>query len=370
MSGPLEAYAAGFREELSTLGYSARSAAGHLQLMAHLSRWLVEIGLAPGELTLPQAERFVQGRRDGSRVHRSLTLRGMQPLLDHLRRVGVVPAVGPAAASSDPQVVIEQFTGYLIGECGLAASTILNYRAVARRFLAGCRWESGALVGVSGESVNSFVLGEATRRSSGSLSTVATGLRALLRFLYLGHYLSAPLVDAVPVTQGWRDRGVVRAVAVAEVARMLEGCDRRTGTGRRDFAILTVLARLGLRRGEVAALSVDDINWRIGELVVTGKGSHRELLPLPVDVGAAIADYCRDGRRNGGFRTLFLSSLAPWDGLSPSGISQVVARACEPAGLAVIGAHRLRHTAATGMRAAGAPRRTATNSSRLLRCRW
>ena len=136
---------------------------------------------------------------------------------------------------------------------------------------------------------------------------------------------------------------------------MLEGCDRRTGTGRRDFAILTVLARLGLRRGEVAALSVDDINWHTGELVVTGKGNHRELLPLPVDVGEAIADYCRAGRRNGGCRTLFLSSLAPWHGLSPSGIGQVVARACHRAGLAVIGAHRLRHTAATGMRAAGAP---------------
>ena len=279
----------------------------------------------------------------------------MQPLLDYLQRIGVVAVVEPAAASSGRDVVIEQFTGYLIGERGLAASTIGNYRAVAGRFLAGCRWESGALVGVSSESVNSFVLAEATGRSSGSLNTVATGLRALLRFLYLRHYISAPLVDAVPVAPSWRDRGVVRAVAADEVVRMLAGCDRRTGTGRRDFAILTVLARLGLRRGEVAALSVDDINWHTGELVVTGKGNHRELLPLPVDVGEAIADYCRDGRRNGGCRTLFLSSLAPWDGLSPSGIGQVVARACQRAGLAVIGAHRLRHTAATGMRAAGAP---------------
>jgi integrase/recombinase XerD len=355
VSGPLGVYAASFREELSTLGYSARSAAGHLQLMAHLSRWLVEIGLAPGELALPQVERFVQDRRDGSRVHRRLTLRGMQPLLDYLRRIGVVAAVEPAVASSGCDVVVEQFTGYLIDERGLAASTIGNYRAVAGRFLHGCRWESGALVGVSSESVNSFVLAEATRCSSGSLNTVATGLRALLRFLHSRQYISAPLVDAVPVAPSWRDRGVVRALAADEIARMLAGCDRRTSTGRRDFAILTVLARLGLRRGEVAALSVDDINWHAGELVVTGKGNHRELLPLPVDVGEAIAAYCRDGRRNGGCRALFLSSLAPWDGLSPSGIGQVVARACQRAGLAVIGAHRLRHTAATGMRAAGAP---------------
>src|SRR6478609_11665832 len=219
VSGPLEACAAGFREELSALGYSARSAAGHLQLMAHLSRWLVEIGLAPGELTLPQVELFVQGRRGGSRVHRSLTLRGTQPLLDYLRRIGVVAAVEPAAASTGRDVVIQQFTGYLLGERGLAAPTIANYRAVAGRFLAGCRWESGTLVGVTSESVNSFVLGEATRRSGGSLNTVATGLRALLRFLYARHYISAPLVDAVPVTPGWRDRGVVRAVTADAVAR-------------------------------------------------------------------------------------------------------------------------------------------------------
>jgi integrase/recombinase XerD len=273
VSGPLGVYAAGFREELSTLGYSARSAAGHLQLMAHLSRWLVEIGLAPGELALPQVERFVQDRRDGSRVHRRLTLRGMRPLLDYLRRIGVVAAVEPAVASSGCDVVVEQFTGYLIDERGLAASTIGNYRAVAGRFLDGCRWESGALVGVSSESVNSFVLAEATRCSSGSLNTVATGLRALLRFLHSRHYISAPLVDAVPVAPSWRDRGVVRALAADEIARMLAGCDRRTRTGRRDFAILTVLARLGLRRGEVAALSVDDINWHTGELVVTARAT-------------------------------------------------------------------------------------------------
>ena len=164
VSGPLQAYAAGFGQELSTLGYSARSAAGHLQLMAHLSRWLVEIGLAPGELTLSQVERFVQERREGSRVYRRLTLRGMAPLLGYLRRSGVVPAAGPAVVSG-PELVVEQFTGYLIAERGLAAATIANYSAVAGRFLAGCRWEDGVLAGVSSESVNSFVLAEATRCS-------------------------------------------------------------------------------------------------------------------------------------------------------------------------------------------------------------
>jgi integrase/recombinase XerD len=96
VSGPLQVYAVGFREELFELGYSERSCAGHLQLMAHLSRWLAEIDVAPGELTMPLVEWFLQGRRDGSRVHRSLTLRGMRPLLEHLRDVGAVPSAEPA----------------------------------------------------------------------------------------------------------------------------------------------------------------------------------------------------------------------------------------------------------------------------------
>ena len=136
---------------------------------------------------------------------------------------------------------------------------------------------------------------------------------------------------------------------------MLEGCDRRTTVGCRDFAILTVLVRLGLRSGEVAALSVDDIIWQIGELTVTGKGNRRDRLPLPVDVGQAIADYCRDGRRNGGCRSLFLCSQAPYGRAvafrnRPSSSPRMRTRRTSR-----IGTHRLRHSAATGMRAAGAP---------------
>jgi integrase/recombinase XerD len=265
------------------------------------------------------------------------------------------PRPSPLCHRPGREFVIDQFAGYLTAERGLAGPTITNYRDVADRFLAEFCWEPGNLGGLSGELVNAFVLSEAVSRSSGSLNTVTTALRTLLRFLYLHDYTPTLLVDAVPVAPSWRDRGVVRAVAADQVARMLAACDRRAGAGRRDYAILKVLARLGLRRGEVAALLVDDINWRTGEFMVRGKGNRREVLPVPVDVGEAIADYCREGRRNGGCRSLFLSSLAPWDGLSPGGVSQVVARACERAGLPRVGAHRLRHTAATEMRAAGAP---------------
>ena len=182
--GPLEAYAGSFREELSRLGYSSSSAAGHLQLMAHLSRWLADTGLGPSELTVSCAERFAGHRRAASRVHRCLTLQGMGPLLDHLRRIGVVPAPERVNVLGGRAQLIEEFVGYLIAERGLAVSTVGNYRSVADRFLAGCRWQGEDLVGASAEAVNVFVLSEAARRSPGSLNNVTTGLRALLRFLY------------------------------------------------------------------------------------------------------------------------------------------------------------------------------------------
>jgi integrase/recombinase XerD len=139
------------------------------------------------------------------------------------------------------------------------------------------------------------------------------------------------------------------------VRRLLASCDRRTTVGRRDFAILTVLARLGLRAKEVATLSLDDLDWRNGEMTVTGKGGGRDRLPLPADVGQALADYCRRGRPRNGHRWLFLQARAPYGALTSGVVSAVVRRACSPAGIPEVGAHRLRHTSASAMRRAGAP---------------
>jgi site-specific recombinase XerD len=134
----------------------------------------------------------------------------------------------------------------------------------------------------------------------------------------------------------------------------LASCDRRSSTGQRDFAILVVLSRLGLRAAEVAGLSIDDIDWRAGELVVRGKGRCEERLPLPVDVGEAIASYLQQGRPRRPERELFLRVHAPLRRLSSEGVAEVVRAASERAGLGSFGSHRLRHTAATEMLRAGA----------------
>ena len=351
VAGPLEPFAGGFRCELSRLGYSSSPAVGHLQLMAHLSCWLDDHSSGPEDLTPERVGEFLDHRRSHGRVHQQLTLQGLSPLLNYLRDVGATPPPHSRVATGPFSALMEELVDYLRGERGLADSTVANYRSVAEVFLSTRSRDSGGghstVSDLAAADVIGFMLTESNRRRAGSLSNVATGLRAFVRFLYLQGYTAASLAAAVPTAPGWRDGGLLRRAAEpSQVARLLASCDRRTSSGRRGFAILTVLARLGLRAEEVAALGVYDINWRAGELVVTGKGNRRDRLPLPDDVGQAIADYCSRGRRHGDCRSLFLHTRAPYVELLASAVRQVVARACDRAGIARIGAHRLRHATA------------------------
>jgi integrase len=162
------------------------------------------------------------------------------------------------------------------------------------------------------------------------------------------------LVEAVPTVANWRLASLPKSLSVDEVAALLASCDRRTRFGRRHFAVLALLARLGLRAGEVAGLCLEDIDWRCGELIVRGKGPKEERLPLPADVGEAIAGWLQRGRPRCAAREVFIRVRAPHRRLSPGGVSAIVRAACARAGVAEINAHRLRHTAATEMLRAGA----------------
>jgi integrase/recombinase XerD len=181
-----------------------------------------------------------------------------------------------------------------------------------------------------------------------------TGLRAFLTFAHLEGLVPVALGGAVPSTAGWSGTGLPRGLAPGDAKRLMASCDRRRGKGRRDYAIMLLMLRLGLRAGEVAALTLEDVDWRAGEIVVRGKGSHEERLPLPVDVGEALAGYLRRGRPTSSQRTLFLRMHAPIIGLRSSGVAEVVRDACRRAGVEVVGPHRLRHTAATEMLRSGA----------------
>jgi integrase/recombinase XerD len=253
--------------------------------------------------------------------------------------------------------LLAEYRMYLSHERGLTEATVNNQEKAARLFLnRRCRDHHGelALADLNAQDVALFVLAECPIRGVGSAKLLICGLRSLLRFLYVSGRVPLALWSAVPAVAGWRGGSLPRALPPAAVRRLLTSCDRRRNVGRRDFAILMVLARLGLRAGEVAALELDDINWRAGELIIRGKGRRRERLPLPADVGAAVAAYLRRGRPRSKDRRLFQRVRAPQGPLTVDAVKAVVREACRRAGVAPFGPHRLRHTVATQMLAAGA----------------
>jgi site-specific recombinase XerD len=351
--GPLAPYTSGFRAALEAQGYRRNAVADQLRLMAHASRWLADRGLGPSDLSRECIEEFlIDRRRAGYRLW--LSPKGIAPLVAHLRAAGVLtPSTAPPVRSA-AEALLERYRLYLVEERGLSPSTVANYVRVGSLFLRTRRRRIDlGLAELRATEAIGFVLRECPNRSAGSAKDVVCGLRSLLRYLYLEGLITAPLADAVPTVASWRLSGLPRALDPADVAALLRSCDRRSAYGRRDFAVLTVLVRLGLRAGEVAALRLEDIDWHAAELIVRGKGSKQDRLPLPTDVGEAIVAWLR-ARPRCDAREVFTRIRAPHRGLTPSGISSIVAAACTRAGIAVIHAHRLRHTAATEMLRAGA----------------
>ena len=356
VQGPLAPYAAGFVVELVRWGYRPRSVRGQLELMAHLSRWLAEQGLEPGGLAQETAERFLVVRREREVSLRSW--RALGPLVGYLRGLGVVPEL-IASADTPAERLLSDYREYLLRERGLTAGSVAHWERVARLFLAE-RSEplEDALQRLTTAEVTGFVVERcAPGRCSGATAKILTGgLRSLLRYLHVAGFTTIALAQAVPRAAGWRLSSLPRALEAEQVARLLESCDRATVTGRRDLAILSLLARLGLRCCEVAGLCLDDIDWRAGEVTIRGKGATTERLPLPHDVGEATADYLRDGRpASVGFREVFVTAKAPRRPLSPIGVTHVVGCACKRAGMEPVGAHRLRHTLASDLLRAGTP---------------
>jgi integrase/recombinase XerD len=352
VSGPLWSLADGFGEVLAEHGYSLASAREHVRLLAHVSRWMDAEGLDVVQLTPAAIERFLVERRRQGYVSR-ISSRGLAPLLGYLDGLGVLPPA-PGAPSTPVNGLVAEFVRYLREERGLTAGSAQLYAGVARRFLAERAEPIGDdLAGLRGADITAFVLRESRRRGQRSAETVVCGLRSLLRFLHVQGWIAMPLASAVPSVPRRRE-DLPRGLAVEQVRLLLSSCDRTSALGCRDFAIVTLLARLGLRCGEVAALRLDDVSWRTGELVICGKGPRIDRLPLPVDVGQALADYLCRGRPRGFGRTLFLRSCAPLCGLSGSAVSMVVASACRRAGIPEVRAHRLRHTLASELLRHGA----------------
>lgn len=353
LDGPLQPYGVGFEARLAGEGYSADSIRRQLRLMVQLSRWLGRRRLGSGDLTSERARQFLRWRQAAGYA-RPGSMTGLQSLLGYLRDVGGAPSCAePERGPVD--VVVGQYRTYLLEERGLSERTsVPHYVEVARCFLSHRAVRDPSELGLltAGE-VRGFVLEETRRCSVGTAKTIVTRLRAFLRYLEMAGLTPVGLVGAVPSVANWRMTGVPQAITADQMSRLLESCDTSCPIGRRDFAILSVLTRLGLRAAEVAALQVGDIDWRAGEFSVRGKGNRHDKLPLPWDVGEAIAGWLQHGRPDSAGTAVFTRVLAPHRGLSDRAVSGVVRQACRRAGLAPMGSHRLRHTVATETLRAG-----------------
>jgi integrase/recombinase XerD len=352
VTGPLARFAPRLEAKLRECGYTPLSAVNVMRLMAHLSRWLDAGGLGAEDLTGDRVERFAAERRAEGRTW-GRSPRSLAPILAVLAEVGVLGSASVAGPARGQEALLGAFERHLLCERGLAGSTATAYATRARRFLAGLT--GGGLASLSSEDVTRAVLAEAQTVSAGSAQYFVAALRAFLRFCFLEGLVEADLASAALAVTGRRRWSLPMGITEAEARALLRSCDRRRAVGRRDYAVLVTLLRLGLRASEAAALTLEDIDWRAGEITVRGKGRRDERLPLPADVGGAIAAYLRRGRPVTGCREVFLRAVAPAGPLGRGGISFIVRRACRRAGIPPVGAHRLRHTTACQMAEAGVP---------------
>jgi site-specific recombinase XerD len=358
VSDPLKPFATRFACALLRQGYRRQSARIQIKLFAQLSAWLADVRLEPSELSSTHVARFLVARRRAGAT-RYVSPKALCAILTYLRDEGVVRVPVPGAVVGPVEKTLDGYREYLTRERGLVATTARLYLYLVRPFVLTRVASDGLTIDwatLRAADVIDFVVAHTPQQRRGVAKLTVTALRSFLGFLHVDGRIARSLTGAVPSVAGWRLAGLPKGLTLSAVRALLRSCDRRRASGRRDFAILTMLVRLGLRAGEVAALRLDDIEWRRGTLVVRGKGYQVEPLPVPEDVGDAVVRYLRRGRPATAMdRALFVRVKAPHRRLTAAGVSGIVAAAAHRAGLGRVHAHRLRHTAAIQLLRGGAP---------------
>lgn len=344
--GTLGPQVEGYRAWLVAQGYTPSTVRNMLKELGQVGRWLTVEELGAAQLDEERITEFIAARHAAG-YRRAPGPRAMAPLLSFLREAGVVAAVQSLATPLE--LLLAQYRTWLVDERGLAASTVLRYENTARRFLSEQGMVEGVFTptGLTGRDVNVFLLRECARVSAGSAKGRVAELRSLLRFLYLQGVTALRLGTAVPPVGGWRLATLPPPpMSATDVQLLLDTCDRGTPVGVRDFAMMMLVARLGLRSIEVARLELRDVDWRAGELVVRGKARRLDRLPLPAEVGEALVAYLSGGRNPADAVHLFMTCRAPRGPIRADLVGDVVERACIRAGLPQVGPHRLRHALA------------------------
>lgn len=354
-SGPLGPFMDTLAALLSERGYPWQTGRLQLRLLGELSQWLQRLGLGVGDLDEQRTAEFLAQallrRGYALRVKAVLGL-----LLDHLREVGILPAPPLKIKETALGRIEREFARHLVEERGLSQSTVGSYLPPIHSFLSEQFGTGPLLLNELGPAdVTRFILRYCSSRRARSCTV--TALRSFFRFLLLNGDITIDLADAVPRVAYWRLSGVLKSLPSEQIEQLLESCDRSGPKGQRDYAIFLLLARLGLRAGEVVALCLEDLDWRAGELTIRGKGSRLDRLPMPQDVGEALADYLHHGRPHCSTRRVFVRTRAPYRELADTScVCTIFVRALKRAGLnpAFKGTHLLRHSLASEMLRRGA----------------
>ena len=365
MSGPIVGVAEDRVRELKSLGYATTTATELMRLAAHLSRWLDGSGLVLAEVTPSVIDAFVAECR--TTYTNQTSAQALAPILGYLRRVGAVPEPLPVPPTTAAQVVLGEFSQYLLDQRALSAPVAVAYAHWVQPFVEQllCPPGSDRPRDISVVELVAFLAHALPAMSGKSAQMTATALRSLLRFGQAQGLLSADLTAAVPSIARWRLSGLPRPLRPDQVQALLDACDPADPVGARDRAVIVLMRRMALRSAEVAALRLDDIDWIGGTVCVRGKGGRVDRMPLPTDVGEALVDYSRHGRPATPERTVFVRAVAPFTPLGSNSVSCIVGRAARRAGLGTVHGHRLRHTAASETLNAGAslrPPEVATGS--------
>jgi site-specific recombinase XerD len=358
LEGPLATQIAAFATYAREEGYALQSRYRRVLLAAGFSRWLGQQAVRLQRVSSEHPKRYLRSRARRVQVHKG-DAAALRQFLGFLRRHGVIRAetVSPRRLTPVEQEA-RAFEYYLRNERALARATCVNYVPFVRGFLID-RFGGGpvALSRLCAGDVVRFVQRQAPRLHLKRAKLLTTAMRSFLRYARYRGEVTRDLAAAVPVVANWSMSSIPRAIGVDQVRQLLASIDRRTAMGRRDYAIVLLLARLGLRSGEVAFLELHDIDWDAGEVSVRGKGGPRTALPLPAEVGEAIAAYLRQGRPHSTSRRVFLRSKAPVRGfLSQCAIGSIIRHVLQRTGIQAptTGAHQFRHALATQMLRRGA----------------
>lgn len=358
LEGPLAAHIGPFAQSQSAQGYARSSIHRQVLLAARLSHWLQQQGVALRHVSSGHLSRYLQGRTRRARSRQG-DAAALRYLLDFLCREGVIAAEKIAARRpTAAEGYAHEYAEYLRDARALARTTIINYVPFIRGFLTD-RFGAGPvrLAQLNAGDVVRFVQQQAPHLHLKRAKLLTTALRSFLQYARYRGDVTLDLAAAVPIVANWSMPSIPRAIGVDQVRQLLASIDRHTAIGRRDCAIVLLLARLGLRSGEVAFLELEDIDWDAGQVSVRGKRDQRTALPLPSDVGAAIAAYLRGGRPRSTSRRVFLRNKAPIRGfLSQCAVGSIVRHALQHAGIQAPtkGAHQFRHALATDMLRHGA----------------